>query len=150
MSKVRHKNTGPELIVRKALRSLGIRYSLHSHKLPGTPDIVIRSKRISFFIHGCFWHRHVRCKYATTPKSNQSFWINKFSANIDRDKRVAKQLKKLGWSIITIWQCQTKDIQKLRQKLATLLSFHTDSAPSLILRSDAKNKYKEGRCKKKI
>ena len=156
MSKVRQKNTGPELIVRKALRNLGYKYSLHSRKLPGTPDIVIRSNKIAFFVHGCFWHRHTSCKYSTLPKSNQSFWIEKFSANKSRDKRVSKQLIKLGWSVITIWQCQTRDFSALNRRLANSLSLQmnlpkrrrSSSAPALksnTKRGAARKRYKKSK-----
>lgn len=151
MASVHRQNTAPELIVRKSLRILGYSYSLHSRKLPGTPDIVIRSHKIIFFVHGCFWHRHQRCKYTSTPKTNRKFWLDKFSSNKARDKSVALKLKELGWTVFTIWQCQTKDFSKLTKKIAGLLSSpmeisscrNSSSAPAL------KPKTKKGAAKKR-
>lgn len=108
MSRVRGENTTPELIVRKYLHALGFRYRLHVKELPGKPDIVFPKYRTVVFVHGCFWHRHRGCRYASMPKSNVEFWIGKFTLNVARDKRNAAALRKAGWRCLTIWGCETK------------------------------------------
>lgn len=108
MSRVRGENTTPELTVRKYLHALGFRYRLHVKELPGKPDIVLPKYRTVVFVHGCFWHRHRGCRYASMPKSNVKFWIKKFKLNVARDKRNAVALRKAGWRCLTIWGCETK------------------------------------------
>ena len=108
MSRVRGENTTPELTVRKYLHALGFRYRLHVKELPGKPDIVLPKYRTVVFVHGCFWHRHRGCRYASMPKSNVKFWIEKFKLNVARDKRNAVALRKAGWRCLTIWGCETK------------------------------------------
>ena len=105
MSKVRNKDTKPELLVRKYLHSRGIRYRLHDKKLCGKPDIILAKYRAVIFIHGCFWHRHENCHLAYTPKSRVDFWTRKFESNVKRDKQVHSLLKEDGWRILTIWEC---------------------------------------------
>ena len=118
MSAIRSKNTKPEIAVRKLLHSLGYRFRLHKKNLPGSPDIVLPKYKTVIFVHGCFWHRHENCKYATTPKTRKEFWENKFSANKKRDKKILKEIKNLGWKSIIIWECQLKgDIKKLIKDL---------------------------------
>jgi DNA mismatch endonuclease (patch repair protein) len=113
MSKIRSKNTLPEIRIRKALWKLGYRYRLHYKKLPGKPDIVIVREKIAIFVHGCFWHRHKNCIEASIPKSNSEYWETKINKNIERDKRNQKIIKKMGWKIVVIWECKiTKDIEK--------------------------------------
>jgi DNA mismatch endonuclease Vsr len=106
LSKVPRRDTRPEKIVRATLRDLGYSYRLHSRRLPGTPDIVNRSKGWAVFVHGCFWHSHRGCVRATVPKRNSEFWISKLHANSVRDKRVVKELEALGFRVLTIWECQ--------------------------------------------
>lgn len=117
MSRIRNKNTVPELSVRRALRSLGIGYRLHSKDLPGRPDIVLRSRKKVIFVHGCFWHRHPGCKFAYSPKSRESFWQQKFHSNVNRDEKNIQSLRHLGWNPVVIWECETKDWSNLREKL---------------------------------
>ncbi len=106
MSSNKAKNTKPELLLRKLLWSKGFRgYRIHPGSIPGKPDICFISKKIAFFVNGCFWHRCPHCNYSL-PKHNQLFWQNKFNKNIRRDKEKAKQLKKLKWKVITVWECQ--------------------------------------------
>jgi DNA mismatch endonuclease (patch repair protein) len=112
MSGIRGKNTKPELIVRSFLHRAGLRFRLHA-KLPGKPDLVFPKYRTVVFVHGCFWHRHKSCRFATTPASNVKFWLEKFNANVQRDERVKKQLRNLGWSVLTIWECEAKSQKKL-------------------------------------
>ncbi len=122
MRSVKQKNTTPEIAVRKLLFSLGLRFRLHKKDLPGRPDIALRSRRVAIFVHGCFWHRHSGCKRASTPKANSGYWGPKFDGNVLRDQAKEQQLKALGWRVITIWECETRETEKLRQKLAQLLA----------------------------
>jgi DNA mismatch endonuclease, patch repair protein len=115
MSRVPGKNTTPEIRVRKAAHSLGLRFRIHRGDLPGKPDIVFPKHKLALFVHGCFWHRHRRCRKATAPSSE--FWAAKFASNVERDIRVRAELKALGWRSIVIWECQTKDSLRLRKLL---------------------------------
>lgn len=119
MSKIRTKNTTPEKIVGSAAHRLGFRFRLHRHDLPGTPDLVFpRSKKI-ILVNGCFWHKH-KCR--SLPKSNVCFWRNKLEGNVARDKQNIKLLKKRGWSVLVIWECQTKSLEKINRKILKYLS----------------------------
>ena len=109
MSKVRGRDTKPEMRVRRRLHALGYRYRLQAKELPGRPDIVFRPRRKAIFVHGCFWHRHEGCRYASTPKTRTEFWEEKFRQNIERDDRNEKALSKLGWKTLIIWECQLKN-----------------------------------------
>ena len=114
MSAIKSKNTKPEIAVRKLLHSMGYRFRLHRKDLPGSPDIVLPKYKTVIFVHGCFWHRHENCKYATTPKTRKEFWEKKFRENINRDNLNQANLSLKGWKIIIIWECQLKgDIKKL-------------------------------------
>lgn len=108
MSRVRGKNTSPEMRVRRAAHALGLRFRLHRKDLPGKPDLVFPKHRVAMFVHGCFWHRHPGCSKASTPKSRTEFWQDKFDANVARDARVQTELEALGWRVVTIWECETK------------------------------------------
>jgi len=109
MSKVRGKNTSPEIRVRRALHALGYRFRLHKKDLPGKPDIVLQKYKICIFVHGCFWHQHPGCKRATIPVNNHEFWVQKFADNARRDEHAVKELSALGWNVLKIWECQTKN-----------------------------------------
>jgi len=122
MAAVHSKDTKPEMAVRKLVHRLGYRYRLHVAYLPGKPDLVFASKMKVVFVHGCFWHRHVRCRYASTPKSRRVFWEDKFSTNVARDRRTQQELKKLGWKILTVWQCELKNMERLARRLDGFLS----------------------------
>lgn len=122
MSAIRSKNTKPEILVRKELYKLGLRFRIHS-KLPGKPDIVFLRKRVAIFVNGCFWHGH-GCKLDHNPKTNVKFWSTKIEKNKIRDKNVAKELKSLGWEILTIWEC---DIEMNLQKPVTQAKKFLDS-----------------------
>ena len=100
MSRVRNKNTKPEILVRRLLHRAGFRYRLHKSGLPGRPDVVMSKYKTVIFVNGCFWHRHKNCKDATTPKTRTSFWKKKFEENVQRDERVAAELKELNWNFI--------------------------------------------------
>jgi DNA mismatch endonuclease (patch repair protein) len=108
MSRIRSKNTKPELIVRKFLFSNGYRYRLHSSKIPGNPDIVLPRYKAVIFVHGCFWHGHQECRYSVSPKSNQDYWVPKINRNKQRDLCSSVRIRDLGWQVITIWECELK------------------------------------------
>ena len=113
MSRIRSKNTSPELQVRSALHRMGYRYRLHDKNLPGKPDIALKKYRTVIFVHGCFCHRHKDCKFAYTPKSRIDFWETKFKRNIERHEEVVTHLEKLGWKVLTVWECETSTSQEL-------------------------------------
>jgi DNA mismatch endonuclease (patch repair protein) len=115
MSRIRGKDTKPEIIVRSMLHRMGYRFRLHRKDLPGKPDIVLPKYNTVIFVHGCFWHRHKRCKYAYNPKSRVTFWENKFAETVKRDKQHLKQLKENGWEVFIVWECKTKDMDKLKK-----------------------------------
>jgi DNA mismatch endonuclease (patch repair protein) len=104
MSGIRGRDTQPELLVRRYLHRLGLRFRLQA-KLPGKPDLVFPKHRAVVLVHGCFWHRHKGCRFATTPASNCDFWASKFDANVARDAVVAKALRRLGWRVFVVWSC---------------------------------------------
>lgn len=108
MSRIKGKNTKPEEIVRKYLFSKGFRYRKNDKRLPGTPDIVLPKYKTAIFVNGCFWHGHKDCRYFVVPKTNTDFWLNKINANTERDKRNIETLKKLGWNVIVVWECELK------------------------------------------
>lgn len=120
MSRIRSKNTNPEIIVRSFLHRLGYRFRLHQKNLPGKPDIVLAKYKTIIFVHGCFWHRHKGCKYCTTPSVRQDYWLVKFDRNVKKYRNDRYQLKKLGWKVITIWECDTKNLGKISKKLQSL------------------------------
>jgi len=121
MSRIHSGNTKPEIIVRSLLHRMGCRFRLHRKDLPGKPDIVLPKYRTVIFVHGCFWHRHSGCRYAYTPKSRINFWEEKFSRNIERDHEAKDKLKILNWKVLTIWECETRDMQSLITKLKTII-----------------------------
>jgi len=116
MQSVKHKDTGPEIVVRKMLHARGYRYRLHRKDLPGRPDIVFGSKRKAIFVHGCFWHGH-GCSKGKLPKSNLNYWRPKIESNKSRDARNRADLEAAGWDVMVIWQCELVDRQTLWQKL---------------------------------
>lgn len=112
MSRIRGKNTKPEVIVRRLLHAAGFRFRLHVSALTGRPDIVLPRYKSIVLVHGCFWHRHAGCAIATTPKSNVAFWRKKFEGNVKRDRGNRAKLRKLGWSVFVIWECQVSSAAK--------------------------------------
>src|SRR5882724_9415600 len=109
MAGIQGKNTKPELDLRRALHSLGLRYRLHASELPGRPDILLPRHRAAIQVHGCFWHRHEHCAFCTKPASNMRFWKSKFGDTVKRDKRNLEALRKLGWKVAIVWECSVKD-----------------------------------------
>lgn len=120
MSKVKGKNTKPEMIVRSFLHKLGYRFRLHRKDLPGNPDIVLPKYKTVIFVHGCFWHRHQGCKRCTTPSTNTEFWEEKFRDNVERDRRNEQALKAKGWKVITLWECQINGGKSRKMTLENL------------------------------
>lgn len=117
MSRIRGADTKPEILVRSMLHRAGYRFRKNVKPFPGKPDIVLPKYRTVIFVHGCFWHRHKGCKQATMPSTNIEFWQKKFAANIANDKKHARELRKLGWKVITVWECEITNKDKLIQKL---------------------------------
>ena len=114
MSAIKGRDTKPEILLRKLLHSLGYRFRIQRKDLPGRPDIVLPKYKTAIFVNGCFWHRHEECKYASTPSTNSEFWEMKFAANVKRDARNYVALKKQGWNVIVIWECEVKEILRSR------------------------------------
>jgi DNA mismatch endonuclease (patch repair protein) len=123
MALIRSKDTKPEMRVRSLIHGLGYRYRLHDKTLPGTPDLVFPSKRRIIMIHGCFWHRHgsKSCRLARLPKSRLEFWESKLEQNRKRDLRTTQKLVSMGWSVLTLWECQLTDLQKLADRITSFL-----------------------------
>jgi len=127
MSKIKGKNTKPEMTVRSMCHELGLRYRLHRKDLPGTPDLVFPKHRLCLFVHGCFWHRHPGCKYAYTPKSRLDFWLPKLAKNVERDMKAKRALEVSGWRVSIIWECQTKNRDTLRAEIQKMINPEIDS-----------------------
>jgi len=108
MAGIKGTHTKPELALRRALHRLGLRFRLHARDLPGRPDIVLPKHRAVIQVHGCFWHRHENCSYATNPGSNKSFWKKKFGETVERDQRQIVALRKAGWRVAIVWECAIK------------------------------------------
>ncbi|MFJ4249025.1 very short patch repair endonuclease [Pseudomonas sp. NPDC089741] len=125
MSMIKGKNTKPEIIVRSVCHELGLRFRLHRKDLPGKPDLVFPKHRLCIFVHGCFWHRHPDCKYAYTPKSRIEFWLPKLDKNVERDLHAQKTLLSLGWRVLVIWECDTKNRDFLRKEIQKTFGLST-------------------------
>lgn len=122
MSRIKGKNTKPELKVRSMLHRLGYRFRLHRKDLPGSPDIVLPKYKTVFFVHGCYWHRHEGCRFAYNPKSRVEFWTKKFKENVKRDQKNLAALGGLGWKVVVIWECELRNIHALKEKIINLFS----------------------------
>ncbi len=121
MSRVKSKDTGPEMIVRREAFRLGYRYRLHRKDLPGKPDMVFSGRRKIIFVHGCFWHGHKECPASKRPASNTSYWTKKLDGNIARDRKNQKILADSGWDVLIIWECQTRDMELVTSLLKNFL-----------------------------
>ena len=121
MSRIRGRDTRPELIVRRIAHALGFRFRLHRKDLPGRPDIVFPRHQAVIVVHGCFWHRHPGCKRASSPKTRVRYWQNKFEDNVVRDKRNETALRDLGWKVMVIWECETKDHEAVAARIESFL-----------------------------
>lgn len=122
MSRIRSKDTSPEIAVRSAVHRMGLRFRLGGRGLPGRPDLVLPRHKVAIFVHGCFWHRHAQCKYAYSPKTRKSFWRMKFIQNQKRDAKALTELDCLGWQSIIVWECETYNLAFLRDRLHELLA----------------------------
>ena len=130
MSRIRSRDTGPELKVRSLLHGLGFRFRLHLKHLPGKPDIVLPKYKTVVFVHGCYWHSH-GCKDSGIPKTNSDFWIEKLNANRARDVATRQRLEQLGWNVCVVWECELKNPEQLIARLSTFLTGATDQARSM-------------------
>ena len=117
MSRIRGKDTKPEIAVRSMLHRLGYRFRLHRNDLPGRPDIVLPSRKTVILVHGCYWHRHPGCRYAYSPKSRVDFWEKKFAENTARDRRNMDELQSIGWRALVVWECELREPEKLKKRL---------------------------------
>jgi DNA mismatch endonuclease (patch repair protein) len=122
MSRVKGRDTKPELLVRSIVHRLGYRFRLHGKRLPGSPDVVLPRHRKVIFVHGCFWHGHQGCRRAARPSTNREFWDRKIEGNIARDASNLEALRQAGWKVLVIWQCAMKDREHLKQTLSEFLS----------------------------
>lgn len=131
MRAIRSKNTAPELAVRRLLHAAGYRFRLHRSDLPGKPDIVLSKHKAVIFVHGCFWHQHPNpvCRNAQIPRSNTAYWSPKLARNVARDREAAERLESLGWRILTVWECETKQTG-LEERLRAFLGASTSSCPA--------------------
>jgi DNA mismatch endonuclease (patch repair protein) len=123
MSRIRSKDTRPEMVVRRLVHAMGFRYRLHARSLPGKPDLVFPAKHKAILVHGCFWHRH-RCKEGRrSPKSRAEYWCPKIARNVDRDRRNRRRLRAQGWSVLVVWECETlpSRLQGLSERLKRFL-----------------------------
>jgi len=121
MQAIRCRDTKPEMLVRRLVHGMGFRYRLHQKDLPGKPDMVLKRHRKIIFVHGCFWHVH-NCRYGrVVPATNAEFWKAKRQANVARDRRILRELRKLGWRVLVVWECWTRDIPKLQRRLRHFL-----------------------------
>ncbi|MBX3179101.1 MAG: DNA mismatch endonuclease Vsr [Candidatus Hydrogenedentes bacterium] len=121
MRAVKSKDTAPEMLVRRMIHAEGFRYRLHDPSLPGKPDLVFKSRRKAIFVHGCFWHGHSCKRGARIPATNRDYWRRKIQANVDRDKKHRAALHALGWDVLTVWECETRDHDALRSRILAFL-----------------------------
>ncbi len=126
MAGIRSRDTAPEIAVRRIAHRMGLRFRLHRKDLPGRPDLVLPKHRLAVFVHGCFWHRHKGCRYASMPKSRVAFWAEKLEANVARDARQQAALSELAWRILVIWQCETRDEAAVERRLAAEIALVPD------------------------
>lgn len=124
MAKIKGKNTRPEIAVRSLLHRAGYRFRIHVDSLPGKPDIVLPKYRTVVFVHGCFWHRHRGCKVGKIPKSHRRFWADKFTRNVANDKKHGRQLRRLCWKVVTVWECQLKRPERVMQQVELAIGSH--------------------------
>ncbi|WGG50744.1 very short patch repair endonuclease [Rugamonas sp. DEMB1] len=126
MSKIRGKNTRPELIVRKLVYAAGYRYRLHVRKLPGSPDLVFAGRKKVIFVHGCFWHLHENCRFSHIPKSRVEFWRAKLNGNKLRDARTTDSLRLIGWGVLVVWECELHDLAAVLHRISGFLDSSFD------------------------
>jgi DNA mismatch endonuclease (patch repair protein) len=122
MARVKSTGTKPELLIRRILTDLGARYRLHRKDLPGSPDVVMAGRRLAIFVHGCFWHGHDCARGSRVPKANRDYWLAKVARNTARDGRNVADLTAAGWRVETVWECEMKDREGLKERLSALLN----------------------------
>ena len=122
MKRVRRRDTAPELKVRKLLFGCGYRYRVHRDDLPGSPDVVFPSRRKAIFVHGCFWHGHPNCPRASLPRTRTEYWRDRITTNQERDRRSETALRRMGWSICVVWECEVGNAGALRERLTRFLN----------------------------
>lgn len=122
MASIHSVDTVPELTLRRMLHRLGYRYRIHLKNLPGRPDLVFPGRKKVIFVHGCFWHRHKGCAYTSIPKTRTEFWLEKFAANVERDRRNLRLLKEMGWGVKIVWECELKHPEKMLNKVVRFLN----------------------------
>ena len=125
MSRVRGKDTHPEITVRRAAHGLGLRYRLHHPFLPGKPYLVFKKHNMVIFVHGCFWHRHAGCKKPGFPRSNVQFWRQKFERTKKRDAEVVEGIRKAGWKVEIVWECEARDVDQVRERLVNVFELRS-------------------------
>lgn len=129
MSRIRGRDTTPEMRVRSLIHRMGFRFRLHRRDLPGKPDIVLSSRRVVVFVHGCFWHQH-SCRFGRVrPSTNSEFWAAKLDGNVERDRRAVRALRRTGWRVVTVWECELRDVDRLSSRLRRLLEAHESQLP---------------------
>lgn len=121
MSRVKGRDTKPEILVRSFVHRMGFRFRVHRRGLPGNPDIVLPQHNKVIFVHGCFWHGHKRCLRSKRPTTNEQFWNKKLNGNIERDKRLRRRLHRMGWDVLVVWQCEIRKPERLLRKLERFL-----------------------------
>jgi len=122
MGRVKGRDTKPEILVRSIVHRMGYRFRIHRRELPGNPDIVLPRHRKVIFVHGCFWHGHKRCPRSERPSSNKSFWNTKLDKNVERDERLRRALRRMGWKVFVVWECETRAPDKVLRKLGRFLN----------------------------
>jgi DNA mismatch endonuclease (patch repair protein) len=120
MAAVKSRNTTPEMVVRRLVHGMGYRYRLHVKGMPGTPDLVFKSRRCVVNVNGCFWHMH-RCGRCRIPATRREYWVDKLRRNRERDERTRRQLRRAGWRLLVVWECQTRDLKTLAARLRKFL-----------------------------
>jgi DNA mismatch endonuclease (patch repair protein) len=131
MSGIRGKHTRPEMVLRHELHARGFRYRLHGKGVPGRPDLILAKHRAVIFVHGCFWHRHEGCRYATTPTTRPDFWAEKFAANVRRDHATLETLAALGWRVATVWECALRNTDQISATCDALVSWLAAGEPDI-------------------
>lgn len=129
MSGIKGKNSLPETLVRRLLFAAGFRFRLHRRDLPGTPDIVMPGRKIAIFVHGCFWHAHRGCKYAKVPATRPDFWMAKLQGNVERDQRAIEKLATMGWRVLCVWECATRNQETVKSLPGNLIDWINGDSP---------------------
>ena len=140
MSGIRGRDTKPELAIRRHLHAAGYRFRVHDRRLPGCPDLVLPKHRAVIFVHGCFWHHHEQCRFATIPATRAEFWKSKFESNQLRDNRNSETLLRAGWRVAVVWECAVK-VHREESVTAQLIRWLDSSSPRLVVAQEGTNTY---------